>query len=174
MKNINTNIFLVGLMAVGKSTVGKYLAKELMLEFYDSDRVIEEGAGAAISWIFDKEGEPGFRNREAEVIDVLTRKRGIVLATGGGVVLREENRRNLANRGTVIYLVSSLNHLVERTQRSTARPLLRDGNALDVFEKLEVERGPLYREIADLEYNAEHTSPKLLARSIARALITDQ
>ncbi len=161
-------------MAVGKSTVGKYLAKELMLEFYDSDRVIEERAGAAISWIFDKEGESGFRKREASAIDMLTKKRGIVLATGGGVVLKEDNRRNLVTRGTVIYLVSSLNHLVERTHRSTTRPLLRDGNALDVFEKLQLERGPLYREIADLEYNAEHTSPKVLARTIARALISDQ
>jgi len=159
---------------VGKSTVGRYLAKELMLEFYDSDRVIEESAGAAISWIFDKEGESGFRKREASVIDDLTQKRGIVLATGGGVVLREENRRHLVTRGTVIYLVSSLDHLVERTQRSSTRPLLQGGKAMDVFEKLQLERGPLYREVSDYEYNAEHTTPRVLARNISRAILSNE
>jgi len=161
-------------MAVGKSTVGRYLAKELMLDFYDSDRVIEESAGAAISWIFDKEGESGFRKREVEAIDSLTNKRGIVLATGGGAVLREENRRHLVTRGTVIYLVSSLQHLVERTQRSSTRPLLQDGNAMDIFEKLQLERGPLYKEVSDFEYNAEHTTPRVLARNIARALVSNE
>ena len=161
-------------MAVGKSTVGRYLARELMLEFHDSDRVIEESAGAAISWIFDKEGESGFRKREAVVIDSLTQKRGIVLATGGGVVLKEENRRHLVTRGTVIYLVSSLNHLVERTQRSSTRPLLRHGNPMEVFEKLQLERGPLYREVADFEFNAEHIAPRALARDIAQALTENE
>ena len=170
----HSNIFLVGLMAVGKSTVGKYLAKELKLEFYDSDRTIEQFAGADISWIFDVEGETGFRDREAQVIDELTQKRGIVLATGGGVILREENRRHLAARGIVVYLVSPLNRLVERTHGDKRRPLLRDSNAIDVFQKLQNERGPLYREISDHEFSAEQRSPRTLARSIAAALMKQE
>ena len=103
------NIFLIGPMGAGKSTIGRALAKELKLEFYDSDEVIEERAGADISWIFDIEGEEGFRRREQKVIDELTQKTNIVLATGGGVVITPENRNALAGRGTVIYLKTSFN-----------------------------------------------------------------
>ena len=166
----NTNIFLIGLMAVGKSTIGKYLAKELKLEFYDSDRVIEKFCGADISWIFDVEGESGFRERESQVIDELTRKRGIVLATGGGVVLGEENRRHLVARGTVVYLVSSLERLVERAQRNQQRPLLKDKDAIKVFQKLHSERAHLYSDICDFEFNAEQKSPKVLAHTIASTI----
>src|SRR5262249_24487281 len=107
----NHNVFLVGLMAVGKSTVGRLLSEELSLPFFDTDRVVEERAGADIAWIFDVEGEAGFREREHLAIDELTRRDGVVLATGGGVVLREDNRRNLAARGLVVYLDSPIDKL---------------------------------------------------------------
>jgi shikimate kinase len=112
----NHNVFLVGLMAVGKTTVGRLLADELALPFFDSDRVVEEKAGADIAWIFDVEGEAGFRERECQVVDELTLRDGVVLATGGGVVLREENRRNLSTRGIVVFLDSPIEKLVERTR----------------------------------------------------------
>ena len=104
------NIFLIGPMGAGKSTIGRALAKEVKLEFFDSDEVIEERAGADIAWIFDVEGEEGFRRREQKVIDELTQRTNIVLATGGGVVMTPENRNALAGSGTVIYLKTSLQH----------------------------------------------------------------
>ena len=104
-------------MAVGKTTVGRLLSDELGLPFFDTDRVVEEKAGADIAWIFDKEGEAGFRDRECQAVDELTQRDGVVLATGGGVVLREENRRNLAARGIVVFLDSPIERLVERTRR---------------------------------------------------------
>ena len=109
-------------MAVGKSTIGRVLAQSLGREFFDSDQVIEERAGAPIAWIFDVEGEQGFRDREQAVIDELTRKEGIVMATGGGAVLRETNRNALAGRGCVVHLDSSVERLVERTCRDKKRP----------------------------------------------------
>ena len=117
------NVFLIGLMAVGKTTVGRFLAEELGMSFFDTDRVVEENAGADIAWIFDVEGEAGFREREAHVVDDLTAREGVVLATGGGVVLREENRRHLAERGTVVFLDSPIDRLVERTRRDRRRYL---------------------------------------------------
>ncbi len=157
-------------MAVGKSTVGRHLAEELKLEFFDSDREIEERAGADIPWIFELEGESGFRDREALVIDDLTARSGIVLATGGGVVLREENRKWLSARGTVIYLKSSLDHLLDRTARDKRRPLLQQPNVREVLKKLELERGPLYREISDFQFESGSGAPKILARNIAETL----
>jgi shikimate kinase len=168
------NFFLVGLMAVGKSTVGRCLAEELGLPFFDSDRVIEERAGADIAWIFDVEGETGFRDREAGIIDELTSRDGIVLATGGGVVVREENRRHLRERGTVIFLDSPLESLVERTRRDRRRPLLRDAaDPLATFERLAGERQHLYESIADYRFFASRGSPHALAREIARQLRRD-
>ena len=111
------NIFLVGLMAVGKSTVGRQLADALAMPFFDADQEVERRAGAEISWIFDVEGEQGFRDREATVIDDLTQRQGIVLATGGGAILREENRRHLAERGIVIHLDSPIEKIIARTRR---------------------------------------------------------
>ena len=113
----HTSVFLVGLMAVGKSSVGRQLADELGYSFYDSDHEVEIRAGAEIAWIFDVEGENGFRERETQVINELTPIDRIVLATGGGVVLREENRRVLSNRGYVAYLTSPISLLAERTRK---------------------------------------------------------
>ena len=166
----NRNIFLIGLMAVGKSTVGRMLALELGLEFFDVDRVIEERAGAAIAWIFDVEGEAGFRDREAAVIDELTRLDGVVLATGGGAVVREANRRALAERGTVVLLESPIDRLVERTRHDKKRPLLKQGKPRETLERLQRERAPLYESIADLRFVADRRSPGTLTREIAERL----
>ncbi len=167
------NIILVGLMAVGKSTVGRILAQDLGLVFYDSDHVIEDRAGAPISWIFDVEGEVGFRDREEQVLDDLTRQQGIVLATGGGAVLRESNRRVLANRGIVIHLDSPLERLLQRTRRDRSRPLLQQGDPRDTLARLQREREPLYREIADYRFVTDRQGPKALARQIKEKLKED-
>jgi len=144
------NFFLVGPMGAGKSTVGRQLARALELSFLDSDRVIEERTGASVSLIFEIEGEEGFRDREAQVIEELTRRENLVLATGGGAVLREENRRRLRERGFVIYLRAPLSLLVERTSRDHNRPLLATANPQERLRALLQEREPLYREVADL------------------------
>ena len=135
-------------MGAGKSTLGRHLARKLDLEFLDTDRVIEERTGADIPWIFDMEGEDGFRRRESAIIDELTSRAGIVLATGGGAVLREENRRNLRERGRVIYLWTPVEVQMARTRKDRNRPLLQTKDPRAVLERLMEERDPLYREVA--------------------------
>ena len=157
-------------MGAGKTTVGKLLADELGLEFLDSDKEIEDRTGADIGWIFDVEGETGFRKREAAMIDELTARSGVLVATGGGAVLLEENRKRLVSRGTVIYLNAPLEQQIERTSRDRTRPLLRDGEPGDVLAALQEDRGPLYKEVADFTFTADRRSAKALAQEIARAL----
>ena len=137
-------------MGTGKTTVGRQLSRKLKMEFYDSDRVIEERTGADIPLIFEKEGEAGFRKREAAIIDELTQKKNIILATGGGAILNEKNRRHLVSRGMVFYLKSNLKTLVERTSKDKNRPLLHaDEPAEVILKRLLEQRGPLYEETAD-------------------------
>jgi len=157
-------------MGAGKTTVGKLLADELGLEFLDSDKEIEDRTGADIGWIFDVEGETGFRKRGAAMIDELTARSGVLVATGGGAVLLEENRKRLVSRGTVIYLNAPLEQQIERTSRDRTRPLLRDGEPGDVLAALQEDRGPLYQEVADFTFTADRRSAKALAQEIARAL----
>ena len=144
------NIYFVGLMGAGKTTIGKLIAKHLDKAFYDSDHEIEKRTGVNIPLIFELEGEAGFRKREAAVIAELTAMHDIVMATGGGVVLREENRKNLRTYGTVIYLRASVHDLWQRTKNDKNRPLLQGGNVKEKLEKLFSERDPLYREVASL------------------------
>ncbi|MGD8418640.1 MAG: shikimate kinase AroK [Pseudomonadales bacterium] len=167
------SVFLVGLMAVGKSTVGRLLAQQLGYEFYDTDQVIEERAGADVAWIFDVEGEEGFRNRESHVIDELTRLEHVVVATGGGAVLRDCNRRMLAARGCVIHLDSPLDRLLERTHKDRKRPLLQNGNPEETLARLQAEREPLYQEVADYRFVTDRHGPKALVRAIAARLEED-
>ncbi|MFB3105580.1 MAG: shikimate kinase AroK [Pseudomonadales bacterium] len=167
------NIFLVGLMAVGKSTVGRLLAESMHKEFYDTDHVIEERAGADLAWIFDVEGEVGFRDREQEVVDELTQCDDIVMATGGGVVLRLCNRKVLASRGVVIHLDSPLERLVERTRRDKRRPLLQQGEPRNTLRRLQEERAPLYAEISDYRFVTDRHGPKVLAKAITERLRED-
>jgi shikimate kinase len=143
------NIFLIGLMGAGKSTVGKVLAKKLGRRFLDADHVIEERCGVKIPLIFEMEGEEGFRKREAQTIRDVTAEENIILATGGGAVLLPENRKVLSERGTVIYLHANPIELWHRTKGSESRPLLRSGDPKKILENLYAIRDPLYREIAD-------------------------
>ena len=144
MATINDNIFFVGLMGAGKTTIGKLLAKKLKKTFYDTDHEIEKKLGVKVSVIFELEGEEGFRKRETQMIDELTNKKDIILATGGGAVLSEENRRLLKERGKVIYLNAKPQHLAKRMAFDKDRPLLKQGNMLDTLNNLYKERHPLY------------------------------
>lgn len=137
-------------MGAGKSTIGRQLAKALHRKFYDSDKVIEQRTGVSISWIFEMEGEAGFREREAKIIDELTQLENIVLATGGGAVLSEQNRKLLSQRGHVVYLAASSEQLFRRTARDKKRPLLQTGDRRKQIAALLEQREPLYREVADV------------------------
>lgn len=164
------NIFLVGPMGAGKSTIGRTLAKELKLAFYDTDEVIEERAGASIAWIYDIEGEEGFRRREQKVVDELTQKHNIVLATGGGVVMTPENRNALAGRGTVVYLKTSLAQQYERTKRDTKRPQLQTDNLETKLESLRSEHEPFYEELADMTFETDKLTVKAVSNNIIKFL----
>lgn len=148
IENSNLSLILVGPMGAGKSTLGRHLSQILDYPFYDSDRVIEEKTGADIPWIFDMEGEAGFRRREHEVIEELTALQGIVLATGGGVVVTPENRQLLHNRGCVVYLWTPVEVQLARTRNDRNRPLLQTADPQARLEALFTERDPLYREVA--------------------------
>ncbi|HHB91674.1 MAG TPA: shikimate kinase AroK [Thioploca sp.] len=143
------NIFLVGPMGVGKTTIGHHLSNNLKLDFIDSDHEIEKRAGVTIPMIFEFESETGFRRRERAVINELTRQNNIVLSTGGGVVLDTNNRQYLKKRGYVIYLYASVDELLERTSHNHTRPLLQTGNPREKITSLLEERHPLYEMIAD-------------------------
>ena len=164
------SIFLVGPMGSGKTAVGKRLARRLEYGFVDSDAVIEERTGVDIPFIFEKEGEEGFRARECEVIDELTRRSRIVLATGGGAVLEAENRANLARRGVVVYLETSVNQQLARTRRSRNRPLLDTEDPRSRLEQLMALREPLYREIAAITVRTDSRKVGAVAEEIADRL----
>ncbi len=165
-----TKVFLVGPMGAGKSTIGKYLAQQLKLQFADTDTEIESRTGADIPWIFDVEGEEGFRDREQQVVEEMTQWDNTVLATGGGVVIRNENRRALGGRGFVIYLHATVEEQVRRTKRDRRRPLLSSGDPETVLRSLMIERDALYREIADHIIDTDGCSPRTVARKLIREL----
>lgn len=157
-------------MGAGKSTIGRHLAQMLHLDFYDSDHEIEARSGADIAWVFDVEGEEGFRVREARVIEELTEKQGIVLATGGGSVNSKDIRNRLSARGIVVYLETTIDKQVARTQRDKRRPLLQVNDPREVLENLAEERNPLYTEIADLVIRTDDQSAKVVASQIVERL----
>jgi len=164
------NIFLVGLMGAGKTTVGRALAKKLNKLFIDSDHEIEARTGASIPLIFEIEGEASFRQREAEVIRDLTARQNIVLATGGGAILDPDNRTFLKSRGTVIYLRASVHHILQRTSRDKNRPLLQTADPRRRLEELSRQRDPLYREIADIIIDTGRPNVQFLVQSILSQL----
>ncbi|MBL1321684.1 MAG: shikimate kinase AroK [Methylophaga sp.] len=167
---ISGNIFLVGPMGAGKSTVGRQLAKSLGRDFYDSDKEIEKRTGVSISWIFEMEGEVGFRHREQKVLDDLTSMKDIVLATGGGAILAEENRRHLRSRGQVVYLSASVEQLFRRTAKDKNRPLLQtDDPKRQIVELLEL-RDPLYRDVADIELRTGEQSIQHVVSGLIKKL----
>lgn len=167
-------VFLVGPPGAGKSTVGRHLAAQLQADFFDLDEVIQERAGADIPWIFDVEGESGFRDRESAVVNDLASRDNIVIATGGGVVLRPENRAVISSGSTVVYLAASLSTLVHRTAGKKKRPLLVGKDVRQVLQEIMAIREPLYREVADITVASTGGSAKKLAGVIANKLASFQ
>jgi len=168
--NTPKNLFLIGPMGAGKSAVGRHLARLLHLDFVDSDDEIEARTGVDIAFIFEKEGEEGFRKREVKVIDELSQKTGVVLATGGGVVANPDSRNRLGARGFVVYLRTSVKQQLERTQRGRERPMLGSGDREKVLRELTETRDPLYNEIADLVVDTDGRRVQKVAKEIFDAL----
>jgi shikimate kinase len=160
------NIFLIGPMGAGKSAVGRQLARSLHLPFMDSDDEIESRTGVDIPFIFEKEGEAGFRKREAAAIDDLTGIDGVVLATGGGAVVDAVSRSRLGGRGFVVYLYTTVAQQVARTKKGRERPLLENGDRRQILDELLVKRDPLYREIADLVVETDGRKVHSVAKEI--------
>lgn len=165
----NGNIFLVGPMGAGKTTIGRLLAKTLGVAFFDSDKEIEQRTGVSIPMIFEYEGESGFRKRESDVLATLTQTCPIVLATGGGAILRPANRDYLGERGFVVYLQCPVEKQMERTHKDTNRPLLKTENPRARLEELLAERDPLYRDLADVIVDTGHYSSRSAVRQILKA-----
>lgn len=164
------NIYLVGPMGAGKTTVGKRLANALKKEFLDSDQIIEMKTGVSISLIFEMEGEEGFRRRERNILEELTQRRDVVMATGGGVVLDELNRARLRSCGFVIYLNPPFERLIERTMRDRRRPLLQTEEPQARLQAIVAERDALYRQVADMVISGEHRTPAQVVREIIKEL----
>jgi shikimate kinase len=164
------NIFLIGPMGSGKTAVGRHLARLLRFTFHDSDADIEARTGVDIAYIFEREGEAGFRARERESIDRLTRLESIVLATGGGAVIEEANRRALAERGVVVYLATSIDQQLERTRHARHRPLLMDTDPEQRLHDLMRRRAMLYAEIADFTVSTDGRRVQLVAEEIQHEL----
>ena len=162
------NVFLVGMMASGKTTIGRELATLLHFDFHDTDQLVEGRAGADISWIFDMEGEQGFRDREQAAIDEATALAGVVVATGGGAVLRDVNRQRLRQRGTVVYLSTSPALILERTRRDQRRPLLRVQDVEQRVDALCRQREPLYRATAHIVVATGRQPARSIAATITR------
>lgn len=164
------NIFLIGLMGAGKTTIGKLLAKHLDKAFVDSDHELEARTGASIPLIFELEGESGFRDREEALLDELTQCSDVIVATGGGAVLRETTRTRLRERGLVVYLKADVRELLRRTRYDKNRPLLRTPDPKAKLEALFKERDPLYREIADIVFDSGHQSLPTLIRALEQQI----
>jgi shikimate kinase len=164
------NVFLIGPMGSGKSAVGRHLARLLRFQFHDSDADIEARTGVDIAFIFEKEGEAGFRLRERESIERLTRLTAVVIATGGGAVIDVENRRMLAERGTVAYLETSIGQQLERTRHGRHRPLLNDTDPEEKLAELMRHRAQLYAEIADITVATDGRRVQAVAEEIYRQL----
>ena len=167
---MNGSIFLVGLMGAGKTTIGRALAKKLNKRFVDSDHEIESRTGATIPVIFEIEGEESFRKREADVIRELSAQQDIVLATGGGAILRAETRAYLKQRGTVIYLRAGINQILQRTGRDKNRPLLQTADPRRKLEELSRQRDPYYREVADFVIETGRPNVQFLVQAILSQL----
>jgi len=164
------NIFIVGPMGSGKSTVGKIISDELFLNFFDTDDEIEARTGASIDWIFDLEGEDGFRKRESEMLEEMVKKNSIVLSTGGGIILSKLNRELLSSRGTVFYLSTPISTQVDRTSKDKDRPLLKNGDAAEILAKLHDERKVFYEEVSDHIIDTENKSSQEVASEIIKVV----
>ncbi|NJD30848.1 MAG: shikimate kinase AroK [Gammaproteobacteria bacterium] len=168
------NVFLVGPMGSGKSAVGRLLAGRLGLELVDSDTEVEARTGVDIPYIFEREGEAGFRAREAEVLDELTRRAGVLVATGGGAVLDPGTRERLRERGCVVYLRTSVDQQLARTRRNSQRPLLNNPDPRGTLERLMAQRAALYEEVADLTVDTDGRKVKAVVEEILRRLASER
>ena len=170
---MSDHIFLIGPMGAGKSTVGKQLARALSRPFFDIDHEIVKSTGADIQWIFDMEGEDGFRLRESKALDNLIQsERSAVIATGGGVVLQSSNRIAMSKAGQVIYLCATKDQLYERTKRDKTRPLLQVDDRRAVIDSLFEERDPLYRSVADFVFSSGSVQIQRVVNEITDQLST--
>lgn len=167
---MSQNIFLVGPMGAGKSTIGRQLASALHLEFKDCDHELVRHTGASIPLIFEIEGEEGFRKRESAMLDQLTSEPELVMATGGGAVLAEQNRQYLMSRGVVVYLYASVEQLFQRTSKDKNRPLLQTEDPRAKLQELMDQRDPLYREVADMIIHTEDRSVRSVVKEIIARL----
>ena len=164
------NIFIVGPMGSGKSTVGKIISDELFLNFFDTDDEIEARTGASIDWIFDLEGEDGFRKRESEMLEEMVKKNSIVLSTGGGIILSKLNRELLSSRGTVFYLSTPISTQVKRTSKDKDRPLLKNGDPAELLTNLHNERKDFYIAVSDHVIDTENKSSQEVASEIIKVV----
>lgn len=164
------NLFLIGPTGAGKTTIGKLLAQELKKSFFDVDEQIEKRTGVDIPWIFDVEGESGFRSRESQMIEELSQNQDVILATGAGAVLKDENRKLLSSRGVVIYLKASIHEQLERTHDDKNRPLLQTGEVAETLSKMREVRTPYYEELADYSFDTDGRSAKTVAQEIIKQL----
>jgi len=164
------NVYLIGPMGSGKTTIGQRVARRLGLEFHDSDQELEAQTGASVSLIFDVEGEAGFRERETRMLEQLTRRRGVLVATGGGVVLKKRNRELLQSSGLVVYISTSVAQQLRRLNRDRSRPLLQTGDRKAKLARLAAQRNPLYEELADIEFPSQNRGLDATAQALAELI----
>lgn len=165
-----TNVYLIGPMGSGKTSIGQRLAKLLGLEFLDNDHELEKQTGASVGLIFDLEGEEGFRKRETAMLKKLVARQNILLATGGGTVVREENRELLRNSGLVVYLKTSVGQQLRRLSHDKSRPLLQSANREEKLARLAEERNPLYEQLADLTFPSQNRSLDAASRALYKSI----
>ena len=170
MINQKGNIILIGPMGSGKTSTGKMLAKEMGYVFLDTDEEVTKRTGVSIAYIFDVEGEEGFRKRECLALKECLNNNNMILSTGGGIVLSKENRDLLQDRGTVVYLQTSIRSQVKRTSSTNNRPLLQNKDPEETLEKLMLTRAPLYEEIADITIMTDNKSLQEMSKEIQRAI----
>jgi shikimate kinase len=171
MKKLDQNIFLIGPMGSGKTTIGKQLAKMYGLDFFDCDHELERLTGASVSLIFDVEGEAGFRLRETNILKQLTEKKGVLIATGGGTICKEENRRLLRSRGLVVYLKTSIDNQLKRLHKDKSRPLLQAEDRYERLQDLAKVRNPLYDATADIVFSTRNSSVYATAKALSAAIL---
>ena len=171
MSKVNQNIFLIGPMGSGKTSIGKHLARILGLDFYDCDHELERLTGASVNLIFDLEGEAGFRVRETNLLEQLTEKHKVLIATGGGTVCKPENRAMLRSRGFVVYLKTSVDNQLRRLSHDKSRPLLQAEDRAQRLLDLARVRNPLYEETADLVFKTRNSSVQSTAKMLAKTIL---
>jgi shikimate kinase len=167
-----SNVYLIGPMGSGKTTIGQRLAERLGLEFLDCDHELEEQTGASVNLIFDVEGEEGFRLRETRMLSALTSREGVLVATGGGAVLSAENRKLLSDSGLVVYLRTSVSQQLQRLRRDKSRPLLQTAGRKEKLAQLAEQRNPFYEELADIEFPAQNRSLDIVARKLSEIILS--